>query len=78
MIDYYEWLEVTLADRIRVHPKEGKPFVVEAVPAAKNSCEDCSLFKEGVDCLGLDCPDKVIFKKVEDAEASKGEAAENA
>ena len=72
MIEYYVNVPMPVGTKIRVHPAEGEPFVAEAVQAAENRCDDCVLFKEGIDCLGLDCPDKVMLK------VCKEEAGENA
>ena len=52
--------------------------VAEAVQAAKDRCDDCALFKEGIDCLGLDCPDKVILKVCKEEACEKTEAEEEA
>ena len=76
MIDYYEYVPVSTGTKIRVHPAEGEPFVAEAVQAAENSCDDCALFKEDINCQGLYCPAKVIFKKV-DNEKGANDDSEN-
>ena len=73
MIEYYDKLKVEFGTKIRFHPAEGKPFVAEAVQDAENKCDNCALFKEGIDCLNLQCADRLIFRKVEEDEAKEEE-----